>query len=123
MLMSIYSQKKARIERTPAWIWSGHKVTYQLYFPEISELGAISWIGRITQFRNTMFYPILVKQLIFLYNSRLVTLNHGSLVPTPCMEHSACMHTAKVVVVVGAGGEDDVHYGTLAPCGRTFVKK
>ena len=69
-----------------------------------------------------MFYPISVKQLIFLYNSRLVTLNHGSLVPTPCIEHSACMHAAKVVVGVGAGGKDDVHDGTLAPCGGTFVR-
>ena len=76
----------------------------------------------ITQFKNTMFYPISVKQLIFLYNSRLVTLNHGSLVPTPCMEHSASTHAVKVVVGVGAGGEDDVQYGILAPCGRTFFK-
>ena len=32
----------ATMERIPAWIWSGRKVTYQLYFPAISEHGAIS---------------------------------------------------------------------------------
>ena len=49
----------------------------------------------------------------------------GSRVPCPYTMHGAqCLqHAAKVVVVVDMGGEDDVHYGTLAPCGRMFVKK
>ena len=101
----MYTTKNAEIERIPAWIWSGHKVAYQLNFAEISKLGLISGVGHIPQlfFKNTMFFPISINQIIFLYNSRLVRLNHGSLVPTPCMEHSTCIHTAKVVARVGMG--------------------
>ena len=51
-----------------------------------------------------MFFPISINQIIFSYNSRLVRLDHESLVPTPCMEHSTCTHTAKVVARVGMGG-------------------
>ena len=50
-----------------------------------------------------MFFPISINQIIFSYNSRLVRLDHGSLVPTACMEHSTCTHTAKVVARVGMG--------------------
>ena len=51
-----------------------------------------------------MFFPILINQIIFSYNSRLVRLDHGSLVPTACMAHSTCTHTAKVVARVGMAG-------------------
>ena len=105
VLVGIY-HKKPEIERIPAWIWSGLKVAYQLNFAEISKLGVISGVGHIPQlfFKNTMFFPISINQIIFSYNSRLVRLDHGSLVPTPCMEHSTCTHTAKVVARVGMGG-------------------
>ena len=117
-------QENAEIERIPAWIWSGHKVAYQLNFAEISKLGVISGVGHIPQlfFKNTMFFPISINQIIFSYTSRLVRLDHGSLVPTPCMEHSTCTNKAKVVARVGMGG-GGLYCSTLAPCGRTFVKK
>ena len=74
-----------------------------------------------------MFFPISINRIIFSYNSRLVRLDHGSLVPTPCMEHSTGTHTAKVVARVGMGKGGGlgggVYCGTLAPCGETFVKK
>ena len=50
-----------------------------------------------------MVFPISINQIIFSYNSRLVRLDHASLVPTPCMEHSTCTHMAKVVARVGMG--------------------
>ena len=105
-------QKTAEIERIPAWIWSGHKVAYQLNFAEISKLGVISGVEHIPQlfFKNTMFFPISINQIIFSYNSRPVRLNHRSLVPTPCMEHSTCTHTAKVVARVGMGRECLLRY-------------
>ena len=60
MLVAIYTQENEDIERIPAWIWSGHKVAYQLHFPEISKLGVISGVGHISQlfFKNTMILPI-----------------------------------------------------------------
>ena len=84
MLEGIYHKKTAEMERIPAWIWSGHKVAYQLNFAEISKLGVISGVEHIPQlfFKNTMFFPISINQIIFLYNSHLVRLDHGSLVPT-----------------------------------------
>ena len=99
-------KKPAETEKIPAWIWSGHKVAYQLNFTEISKLGVISGVGHIPQlfFKNTMFFPISINRIIFLYNSRLVRLDYVSLVPTPCMEHSTCTHTANVVARVGMGG-------------------
>ena len=105
LMLVVRYHKNVEIERIPAWIWSGHKVAYQLNFPEISKLGVISGVGHIPQlfFKNTISFPISINQIIFLYNSRLVRLDHRSLVPTACMEHSTCTHTAKVVARVGMG--------------------
>ena len=51
-----------------------------------------------------MLFPISINRIIFSYNSRLVRLDHGSIVPTPYMEYSTGTYTAKVVARVGMGG-------------------